>query len=193
MYGPQVQQPQRPCPYGSRRQSEITCSAQAAFARPQRRHGHCPRCGLGDGPPTVRGCCGGAPPASRLRRLAPAGLPRPGQGGAPHRTYDLARGEAVWWPLVRDRAGLCYGACLLGRPVQPEAGPPGGGLSGFSKGAVAPLGRRRHRLCRYGSGLPQRRRCRGVVAAWAEPRSRRCLVCLLVWLRGSTAAALKMY
>lgn len=80
--------------------------------------------------------------ASRLRRLVPAGLRRPGQGGAPHCLTDLDRAGAVWRPLVRDRARLRDLACLLGRPVQPEAGPPGGGLWGSPRGH-GPLGRRR--------------------------------------------------
>jgi hypothetical protein len=45
--------------------------------------------------------------ASRLRRLVPAGLRRPGQGGAPHARNDLDRRGAVWWPLVRDRVRPC--------------------------------------------------------------------------------------
>ena len=86
--------------------------------------------------------------ASRLRRLAPAGLRRLGQGGAPHRLTDLDRAGAVWRPVVRDRVRLAiwpasWDVRSSRRLARREA------VFGFSKGHQ-PLGPPEACPCGYG-------------------------------------------
>lgn len=90
-------------------------------------------------------------PASRLRRLAPAGLRRPGQGGAPYRLTDLDRVGAVWRPLVRGRARFAiwpasWDVRSSRRLARREA------VWGFSKGPW-PVGPPEAGSCGYGSAM----------------------------------------